>query len=206
MIRALAVCSILLVGPVACGQQGLIEIVGVWPIDGQALDSANMADTTFTGLSGDGVDTNQGLCAKEGSSSCSSEPSSAHFAIVRISNGYLVDTANPQYGVVTLTGFAVTLTGIDSDAPTLQGPSGSVHEVINPEESRNIVLPLIDLDTKHDYARAAPNDYHRYTATYRLQLSGRGSLQVGTSVQLGPYDECPSGSSSVAFCPATATP
>jgi hypothetical protein len=206
VIRSLGVCSILLLGPAACGQQGLIEIVGVWPMDSEALGSANMSDSAFGGLGGNGVDTNQGLCAKEGGTSCTSEPFYAHFVIVRIANGYQIDANNPQYGVVTLSGFAVALTAIDTDAPTLQGPSGSVHEVINPEESRNIVLPLIDLDTKRDYVRAAANDYHRYTATYRLQFYDRGSLRVGTSIHLGPYNGCPSGTSSVSFCPTTAMP
>jgi hypothetical protein len=206
MIRLFLVCSSVLLGLVACGRQGLVEIVGIWPLDGGTLAAVDTSSIDLGHMNGDNVDTQQGLCLKNDGTSCGPEPFYVHVAVVRIANNYKIDTANPLYGVVTLKGFSVALTSIDADGPALHELSGSVRDAIGPEETRDIVLPLIDPDMKRDYTRAAPNDHHRYNASYLLQFENLHSLRVGTSIVLGPFSACPSDSTQISVCPELATP
>jgi hypothetical protein len=206
MMRLLSICSLLVLGTTACGGEGLIQVLGVWPMDGGMLTNVDMSDTTFNAKESDAVDTQQGLCAATDGSYCTPEPFYSHNAVIRIANGYPIDENNPLLGVATVTGFSVSLRSTIDGAPELSGPAGLAQEVVKPQETRNIVLPLVDVATKSAFAKAAGNTHYRYSATYTLRIEGRASLSIGTSVDIGPFNGCPTDSAPVATCPVTATP
>jgi hypothetical protein len=206
MLRPSLLTLLLFASSIGCGQEGMLRIIGVWSVDGGDLDKIEGLNAGSLGaMASDTVDSTQGLCAKS-AADCVVEPFTGHYAVVRLVNEYPEDNANPLFGKVTLKDFVLTLTPATDDAPELREQSGDLLYDIRSQESRNVVLPLVDPDMKADFARNAGTQHFRYDAMYTLRFVDRGSLQTSTSIVVGPFNACAKGYTPVGVCPISSNP
>jgi hypothetical protein len=191
MTRWVVLSAVLLSLLSGCGDPGLLQVLGVWPVAGYNLAGTNSSSGDFSSVVLETVDTHQNACRSSDGKTCTVEPFAAHFAVVQVVNRYTADASNPQFGVVTLEGYSLKLVAQDPDAPEFRTQSGAVNHVLGPGMVESLVLPLVDIAMKADYASRAPTTFARYSATYTLVVTGHASLKAATTIELGPINACP---------------